>query len=293
MTLAEARGLDVCVSAFVGWLSGYRFVPPFVDDATFYSSAELMTAQKLFLRELATRLRRFDNFLGFDLGNEINCCWQSVLPGGGDAWHSEMLRFAVEIAPGRVHVNGVDHQPWFHPATFTPRALASSPDVITLHAWTLFTGALARSCGDVFGEPSVRLVEVMAALARSYAGDSAKPVWIQEYGMSEAWTAKKDVPRFLEEATLHGLRGGVHWFTWWSSHDLSRDMKFDELEYSLGLIGRDQKLKPAGEAFRRIAGEYAGRTIERARHDTPPPPELTADATWQWLSDWLASHPAR
>jgi hypothetical protein len=178
---------------------------------------------------------------------------------------------------------GTDHQPWFAPSTFTPHALAASPRVLTLHAWTLFTGALAKSGGDVFGAPSVRLLEAMAALARSYAADTAKPVWVQEYGMSEAWTEPKNVPRFLEESTMHGLRGGVAWFTWWSSHDLPRGMKFHDLEYSLGLIGRDQKIKPSGEAFREISNAHRGRAVALVQHASEPPPELTAEATWQWL----------
>jgi hypothetical protein len=232
---------------------------------------------------------RHSNFLGFDLGNELNCCWQADVPDRGDLWHSQMLAVARKCAPQGVHVNGVDHNPWFRPATFSPHCLAATQSIIALHCWTFFTGALARADGNCFDPRCTCLPEAMAALARSYAGDPRKPVWIQEYGMSEDWTGKENIPRFLRESTLNALHSGVSWFTWWSSHDLDRKYDFHPLEYSLGLISHEQKIKPEGHAFKEIADAYRGRDVEHTgRADLPAPPSsLDMDSTWAWLEHWV------
>ena len=289
MSLAGERQLDVCVSLFVGWLSGYAFKPPFQPDTSFYALQQDRTAQEHYLARVAGVVRQHDNFLGFDLGNELNCCWQADDLDCGDRWNRHMLAFAKQCIPGGTHVNGVDHNPWFTRATFSPQGLAATQGIIPLHCWTFFTGALARAGGDCFDQRCVRLPEAMAALARSYASDPRKPVWIQEYGMSEAWATQAHIPRFLRDSTLHAIEAGVNWFTWWSSHDLSPDYAFAPLEYSLGLMTHDQKIKPQGLAFKEIAEAFRGRDVTSATHVEPclPPQRLDMDTTWKWLENWL------
>jgi hypothetical protein len=288
--LAGERGLDVCAALFVGWLSGYAFKPPYQPDAAFYDLSQSATAQEHYVRSVAEVMGRHTNVLGFDLGNELNCCWRAD-SAAGDRWNTHMLSVAGQCLPEAVHVNGVDHGPWFNGKTFSPTCLAASQRIVPLHCWTFFTGALRRAGGDCLAPHSVRLPQAMAALARSYAGDPDKPVWIQEYGMSEDWTDVRNIPQFLQESTLNAVQSGVNWFTWWSSHDLDRRYKFDPLEYSLGLITHDQKIKPHGHAFRELAEHYAGRDGPRAtRADLPPPPDtLDEESTWRWLEAWIRS----
>ncbi len=291
MCLARERRLDVCTSILVGWLSGYSFRPAFENGESVYTSDRLWRAQELYVRQLAEVLRGCDNFLGFDLGNELNCCWKTDNLEDGDRWHNRMMNLVHELFPDHVHVNGVDHRPWLYPTTFSPQNLARSQRIVSQHSWAYFTGALERTGGDIFGAPSIHLADAMAALARSYAGDAAKPVWLQEYGMSEEWTDKNLIPRFLEEATLNGIAGGITWFTWWSSHDIDPKLSFNTLEYSLGLITQDQTIKPQSEVFRRLAETYRGRKPDKAELGTIPfknPPEKhDLTTTWEWMNDWI------
>ena len=200
-----------------------------------------------------------------------------------------MLDLARECIPSGVHVNGVNHDPWFGPETFSPQQLASTQETIALHCWTLFTGAHTRSHGDFMSPRCLRLLESMAALSRSYADDPEKPVWIQEYGMSEEWIEPGDIPRFLEESTLNAIHAGVNWFTWWSSHDLDRRYAFDPLEYSLGLITHDRKIKSQGFVFKELAETYRGMEARNTKRiDLPAPPEaFDMDSTWNWLDQWI------
>lgn len=287
--IAAQRDLDVCVSLFVGWLSGYAFKPPFQKDASFYELSESRENQERYLKRVAGEMMQHDNFLGLDLGNELNCCWQASELETGDRWQSHMLDLSEACLPDGIHVNGVDHNPWFRPATFSPQCLATSQKIVPLHCWTFFTGALKRGNGDCFDPRCIRLLESMATLARSYAGAARKPVWIQEYGMSESWTSAENIPRFLRESTLNAINAGVSWFTWWSSHDLDRKYAFDPLEYSLGLITHDRKIKEQGLAFKELAASYRGQEATGTkRAEIPSPPEsFHMDATWAWLEDWL------
>ncbi len=289
MRLAGERQLDVCAALFVGWLSGYAFKPPYQSDDSFYRLSESRKHQELYLMRVAEIMKQHDNALGFDLGNELNCCWRTNERDGGDPWNSTMLALAEKVLPAGIHVNGVDHNPWFHPATFSPQELASTQRIVPLHCWTYFTGALHRAGGDCFNARCLRLPEAMAALARAYAGDACKPVWIQEYGMSADWTVAENIPRFLHESTLNAIHSGANWFTWWCSHDLDPQYKFDSLEYSLGLITFNQKIKAQGQVFKELADAYRGcHVTSNRKNELPVVPEgHDTESTWRWLEAWI------
>ena len=72
MSIAAERGLDVCVAALNGWLSGYAFQPPFGGKESIYTSPLFRAAQERYFTELSKVLQPQPNFLGFDLGNEMN-----------------------------------------------------------------------------------------------------------------------------------------------------------------------------------------------------------------------------
>ncbi len=289
MCLAGERGLDVCVAIFVGWLSGYAFKPSFQSDDSFFNLSEKESHQDFYLKQIAEIMAGHRNFLGFDLGNELNCCWRTNQMEIGDQWHNHMMTLSQQHLPAGIHVNGVDHRPWFMPDTFSPQNLAKTQKIIPLHCWTYFTGALERGNGDCFARQSLQLPAAMAALARSYSDDPRKPVWIQEYGMSEAWTDSKNIPRFLQESTVKAINAGVNWFTWWASHDLAGKYAFDPLEYSLGLITHDQRIKPQGYVFKELADTYRGQKVTTGEWTASPslPQPFNMVSTWQWLEQWI------
>jgi len=285
MSIAEERRLDVCVAALDGWLSGYGFRPPYNSTESIYTSAILRDAQQRYFTELAGVLHPLPNFLGFDLGNEINCCWWAPC-AEGDAWMNWAMDLVESLAPGNVHVNGVDHQPWFAEATFSPTLLARRSTIVALHAWIEFTGARTR--GGPLETPCVGLCAAMTALAKEYADDTAKPVWIQEFGASPLWMPEAQIPEFLELSIRHAINAGATWFTWWCSHDLDRSMAFSPLEYELGLLTLEQQMKPHGRRFQQLAQSLGGKQSTVSTTLTAPPAgPQTYDKTWQWLEEWL------
>lgn len=285
MRLAAHRELDVLPTIYTGWLSGYHFNPVFLEHEPFYTSSGWAEAQGLYLAELSKRMQHHPNFMGYDLGNEINCNWQCS-PADGDAWMKRIFAQMRAQVPGRVFVNGVDHQPWFSENTFSAAALVAQQSIVALHAWPYWAGA--RKFGGPLDAPYTKLAAGMAVLARSLGGDAHKPIWIEEFGACSEEMLQADVPRWLEATVLAAIDEGVSWFTWWASHDVDRRFKFNPFEYKLGLMTVDNQVKEQGRAFSRLAKAYRGKTVKiPARRLPPPPGARNADGTWRWLLDFM------
>lgn len=266
---ASMRGLDVCVAVLDGWLSGFDFRPAWLGDSgNMFTDTLAIEAQRLLISELAAALNPSSAFLGFDVGNEVNVLSQTLRnPTGGrqgGEWSALMLEHIEAVSPGRLHTNGVDHNPWLTDGTtFDRPTLASTGSVTSVHAWSYFTGALER-----YGEGStgVTFLSVfMLELAKAYHVDLARPVWLQEIGVAHQWltaTTPEDFTRASIEAasTVEDLWG----ITWWCSHDVDRRLAgFAELEYDLGLLTVDNVVKPMGRAFQEAAGRARSATPQR------------------------------
>jgi len=280
LSLMEERHLDALVTVFTGQLSGLYFLPPFnKPDPALYTGAEIWSAQELMVRELARTMKPHGNIVGFDFGNEMNTCWTAPLEAG-DAWMGKMFALMNEALPGCVHVNGVDHNPWFQPATFSPRALAANP-LPVIHAYPWWAQALKY--GGPMDPPSTRLLVAMATLVRSYACSAKKPVWAGEFNTCIEALPEKGQAQWLETAVTAAIDAGVSWFTYWDSHDVDR--KF-------GVLTNDGRVKEQGKAFKRLADAYRGKPVAFPAAAPPPPPaEHSFDATWKWMLDLLEWKP--
>jgi hypothetical protein len=271
LDLADRAGLDVEVTVLDGWLSGYAFEPAWVEPKwkgekrNIFTDPEVVEAEKLLFKALADEVGHHPRFLGFDLGNELGVLQQRdfpVRPAEADAWARDMLAYCERLAPGRFHVNGVDHTHWFSNFGFSREGLANTGAATVLHAYILFTGALERY--GYQGVGSLHLAEYCVELARAYQRDLSRPLWLQEFGASAEWMPVAYIPEFAERtirnaATCAGLWG----FTWWSSHDLNPRLKgFAKLEYDLGLLDSANRVKPAGRLMSKLIGEFRSRPPE-------------------------------
>lgn len=291
LTLMAERHLDALVTVFTGQLSGWFFLPPFNRaGAEFYTDATMWQAQERFIRALARTMAPHANVIGFDIGNEINTCW-SAPTDAGDAWMAKMLALMREALPGRLHINGVDHMPWFQRTTFSPQALVREQAMPVMHCYPYWTGAMKY--GGAMDPPSVKLLAGMAALIRSYAGTQQKPVWAGEFNTCIEALSEKQQAAWLEKAVLAAMDEGVSWFSYWDTHDVDRKFAFNPLEYTLGLLTNDGRVKEQGRMFKQLADAYRGKPVVFPKRSLPPPPaEQTVEGTWRWLLDWMGWRPA-
>lgn len=289
VSLMSERHLDALITVFTGQLSGWYFLPPFNRLSNgFFTDRLMLDAQTLFVRQLGRTLAHHSNIIGFDMGNEINTCWQTKTPTG-DAWMTRMFAQMNSALPDHLHVNGVDHLPWFADDTFSPRALAAQKMPV-MHCYPYWTGAVKY--GGAMDPPSVKLLAAMATLIRSYAGTQQKPVWAGEFNTCIKELTNDQQAEWLDKAVHAAIEQGVSWFTYWDSHDVDRKFEFNPLEYTLGLLTNDGKVKPAGRVFKQLADTYRGKPVIFPSAPLPPPPSPhTLNNTWQWILDWLAWKP--
>jgi endo-1,4-beta-mannosidase len=289
LTLMNERNLDALVTVFTGQLSGWYFLPPFnATNDRFYTDENMWAAQEFFIRELAQVVKAHVNTIGIDLGNEVNTCW-SASPSAGDRWMTNMFGLIAQALPNRLSVNGVDHKPWFERTTFSQEALANQPMPV-MHCYPYWTGALKY--GGAMDPPSTKLMAAMAALIRSYAGTQNKPVWSGEFNTCIQSLSELQQARWLEKAVLQAIDEGVSWFSYWDTHDVDRRFEFNPLEYTLGLLTNDGRVKEQGHVFSQLAHAYRGKAVNFPKEALPPPPsERTDETTWRWMLDWMGWKP--
>jgi endo-1,4-beta-mannosidase len=285
LRLMAERHLDALITVFTGQLSGWYFLPPFNKPGEgFFADPKMWDAQELFLRELAKTVGSHRNVIGFDLGNEINTCW-SAPTEAGDRWMARMFPLIDSVLPEHLNVNGVDHQPWFRKTTFSAAALARQRFPV-MHCYPWWTGAL--KFGGPFDPPSVKLLAAMAAMIRSYAGSAETPIWAGEFNTCIEALTEKQQAQWLERSVSAAIDEGVGWFTYWDSHDVNRKFAFNPVEYSLGLLTNEGRVKEQGHMFRELARGYRGKPVRYPKSILPPPAqEPTVESTWHWLLEWM------
>ncbi|MFE5586006.1 glycosyl hydrolase [Kitasatospora sp. NPDC056531] len=276
---AGERGLDVAVDGLQGHLSSFDFLPSWTRTwhrRNIFTDLEVLDGQAAYLRTLAEALSERPNFLGMTLGNEINQFSGAphpdpdrVTPAEAEAWLRRMLAACEQGAPGRLHLHASYDAAWYldgHP--FTPWHSARLGAATAVHSW-VFNGTAQRygARSTATAEHAAYLVE----LSKAWADDPARPVWLQEVGAPAPHISAEDAARFTGATVASVLDCPDLWgVTWWCSHDVDRSLAdFPELEYSLGLLTTDRRVKPAG-------ARLAEAAAEARRSWQPPKPRSTA-----------------
>lgn len=295
MKVAEDRGIDVLVTLLTGYLSGYTFLPSRVTRMGVFTDRKTIEMEKVFARAVVEHVRDRPNFMGVDLGNEINCLTRHELATDvGDAWARELLETINPLlGEAAMCVNGIDHTPVFDETTFSMEHLADDYPTITIHTWPMFTGCLEK--GDLPDAPATELAGFCAQLCRLYAKNRDKPVWVQELGACDLWGSDAQQIDYLKGVVPAGIDGGVRLFTWWCSHDKRDLLEFKDWEYRFGLFTPDNKPKHLVQPFREMVDNYANRQDEPEFDvaivvpDEFRPARTKEIDTSQWILQALAS----
>lgn len=273
--VAADHGLEVYVDAIQGHLSSYDSVPSwltswhrrnmFTDPAVVRAQADLVAALHAALADLPA-------YRGMTLGNELNQFSGDPHPSPMratstevDAWLDELLG-AVPAGDGRVRLHAEYDAVWYldgHP--FEPRHAARAGDLTAIHSW-VFNGTAQRY--GALSAASLRHAEYLVELARAFASDPDRPVWLQEIGApGNVLTEDQTVP-FARAAVRHAADSPALWgVTWWCSHDVDPALAdFPPFEHTLGLIGTDGRPKALGRAFAELAADL---------RQAPPAPART------------------
>ncbi|MFJ8436078.1 glycosyl hydrolase [Kitasatospora sp. NPDC094019] len=276
---AGERGLDVAVDGLQGHLSSFDFEPAWIRTwhrRNMFTDPDVVEGQAAYLRTLAGALAERPNFLGMTVGNEVNQFSgephpdpHRATPEQAAAWLRRMVDACERGAPGRLHLHASYDAAWYldgHP--FTPWHSARIGAATAVHSW-VFNGTAQRY--GAHSTASDQHAAYLVELSKAWAGDPHRPVWLQEVGAPAPHITAADAARFTGATVDAVLDCPDLWgVTWWCSHDVDRSLAdFPELEYSLGLLTNDRRVKPAGE---RLA-----RAVAAARADwRAPAPRRTA-----------------
>lgn len=275
--VAGEFGVDASVDVIQGHMSGFDFVPAWLvnwHDGNMFTDQPAIDAQAALVSAVYDAVRDRPNFTGLTLGNEVNQ-FQPPNPAAMPAdtaqvthWLQSLLDAPRDKDPRHVVTHSENDHLWYrdgHP--FVPTHASRLGDVTTVHSW-IFNGVAGRY--GALSDESVRHAEWMIELSRAFATDAERPVWLQEVGAPDRHLAESEMPEFLERTIAAALTTErLHAITWWCSHDVSRDLgDFKDLEYSLGLLDVDNRVKPLGRRYAEVVAD--------ARRAAPAPTPRTA-----------------
>lgn len=275
---AAERGLDVNVDGLQGHLSSFDFLPAWTQTwhrRNIFTDPDVVSGEADYLRTLAGALADRPNFIGMTIGNEINQFSAGphpdpdrITPEQAETWLRTVLAACEEGAPGKLHLHAEYDAAWYQDdQPFTPAQAAGLGAVTAVHSW-VFNGTAQRHGRT--GTATRTHAAYMIELSKAWADDPHRPVWLQEVGAPAPLIPAEHAAAFTEDTVAAALDCADVWgVTWWCSHDVSRDLAdFPELEYSLGLLTNDGKVKPAGAAIARIAEEWRSRPYAPAPRTT-------------------------
>lgn len=275
--IAAEFGLDASVDVVQGHMSGFDFIPAWLvnwHDGNMFTDQPAIDAQAALVAAVYDAVRDRPNFTGLTLGNELNQ-FQPPNPAAMPAdtaqvthWLESLLGAPRDKDPRHVVTHSENDHLWYrdgHP--FVPAHASRLGDVTTVHSW-IFNGVAGRY--GALSDESVRHAEWMIELARAFATDLDRPVWLQEVGAPDRHLAESEMPEFLERTVAAALTTErLHAVTWWCSHDVSRDLgDFKDLEHSLGLLDVDNRVKPLGRRYAEVVAD--------ARRSAPAPTPRTS-----------------
>jgi endo-1,4-beta-mannosidase len=297
LDVADRCDLDVEVTVLSGWMSGMPFMPawtaPLTPKHDIFTDPDTIAAEKLLFKKLADSVGKHKRFMGFDLGNELTVLLRRGNPATveqANAWAVEMFGYLESIAPGKFHVNGHDHTVWWTDVAFTRKTCATLGSATIVHSYPYFSGALQRY--GYSGVGTLHLVEYNVEMAYAYQTDLSRRVWVEEVGATPEWMPEDYMPEYARQVLGNAVDTGVLWgITWWCSHDIDPSIKgFASLEYSLGLIDQNNKVKPFGHAIAAIAKNLRTQTFSSTQRKIAlviPETGLGKDPDWTYATAFM------
>ncbi|WP_431835630.1 glycoside hydrolase 5 family protein [Cellulomonas sp. Y8] len=262
--LAAEAGLDIAVDVIQGHMSGFDFVPAWLVNwhtGNMFTDPGAVEAQAALVAAVYDAVRDRPNLLGLTLGNEVNQFQPpnpAAMPASTDQvahWLTSLLGAPRDRDPRHVITHSENDHLWYRDAhPFVPVHASRLGDMTTVHSW-IFNGTATRY--GALSPQSVRHAEWMVELSKAFATDPARRVWLQEVGAPSMNLAEAEMPEFASRTIAAALTApDLYAVTWWCSHDVSRDLAdYKDLEYSLGLLDTDNRVKPLGRRFAEVVAE--------------------------------------
>ena len=263
--LVESAGkhnISMQIAPITGWMSGLSFLPAWAAGDIFRDQT-IIDGEKFLATNIATRYRNNPAVLGYDFGNELNVLASKTSSGGSTpdqifSWMKQIYQAFKVASPDQLTTDGIGTG---YDANFDIRNIAQTADYLAPHSYPYFHGT--SFVDPWYGQRST----YSSNFIMSWCEMVGKPVIIQEIGCSESWLPESKISAYLRLNYLSTWADGAAGFLWWSSHNIDTalasktkslpdqpantpELKFSELEYSLGLLATDNKPKDYALTYR-------------------------------------------
>jgi endo-1,4-beta-mannosidase len=238
--LANDHGIGLWVTLFTGhmsganWLPGWMIEPVASPDVRFpvvtgstsfpyraknpYGNPELISAQKILIREVSSVLRGHPALWGWDLGNEPSNVFYPAGHEQGRRWLGEMVG-EIRKNDSRPVTLGLHQEDLEEDRGMGPADVAECCELITMHAYPAYSG-WARGKTDPLFAP------YLAELTRWLSG--GREVWVSEFGIStgkDPTSADEESAAVYAGEVLESLRRrGFPGALWWCFGDYSEKL---------------------------------------------------------------------
>ena len=250
------RGILAHPSLFVGWMSGGIFWPGWKGDRNFFSNVFLRRRAFAFAKRAAHVCARFrDSVLAIDQGNELCCLPEcsGATPAEVASWCDGVNRAVRRVFPDVLLVSG-NEQNQVTADTGWRFGVQPGCDFYSMHTYPVSPWHALPFDGmtDPLGQS---LFPFYLKCARAFG-----PVMMQEFGT--IFTSGKACDAYLRAMLPAAWDAGANGFLWWSLRDITATCHpYDKnaFEGPLGLVGRDDRIKPELRAF----GEFVAEATKR------------------------------
>ena len=295
--LAARNGLSLMPTLFTGHMSGVNWIPPWALEAAgetarfrvvsggkvvraklknWYSDPNVMQAQALLAREVATALAGHPALWAYDLGNENSNCVTPPTRDAAVAWIETMTGAIRAVDSSRPITIGLHMEDLEEDRRLGPKEAARVCDFLCMHGYPVYAD-WAR------GETDEMLLPFLGLMTRWLGG---KDVLFEEFGaptrprsgvqatraaalgrtpLLEEEEAAQYARRALSALRRFGMTGAMLWCFGDYAEKLWSEPPLDEAAHErfFGLWRSDHSTKPALSAIKSMAGA----TVREWRHD--------------------------
>ena len=265
ISIAHRNGVAVQIDPITGWMSGASFIPKWA-EGNIFTEPQIVRGTATLAGEVARALRDNPGLQGYDFGNEVNDLGSMMrlktTPEQTAQWMETIYRAFRDADPHHPITNGVGG----FGGSFDIWNIAAASDYMSVHSYAYFNRTL--NLDPWIGQRTTYGADYTTA----YAAMTGKPVLIQEIGCSESWLPKMEIAKFLRLTLMSAWAQGAAGYFWWGSHNIDTsyrppaeyinlkyskksfaDGRFDDLEYSMGLLDNQNRPKPYALEYQRWA----------------------------------------
>ncbi|MDX2525297.1 cellulase family glycosylhydrolase [Streptomyces europaeiscabiei] len=254
VSTADEAGLACVVSLFTIWMNGQLLDLPWRRGRDIWRDPELVGAEELLARHVASALREYGNVLAFDLGDEVwnvdraaaDCLTHEEVA----AWQDRLTGVLRKETPGVLVMQANDASAVFAPGPFGPDNSAGL-DIIGTH------GFPSWAPGAIESTLSFKATHLVPFLVKA-AGAHGVPLVdeLASYGTDETTNAA-----YLRATVASALGNGASGVLVWCWQDItSRHEPYRErpMERLTGLHRADGTPRPALHAVRKALAARLG-----------------------------------